>query len=46
MKDSNVLFSCMLDANKAFDSIHFGTLFRLLLKCNLPLGIVRLLLVS
>ena len=34
----------MLDASKAFDRVHFGSLFRLLLKRNLPLGIVRLLL--
>ena len=45
MKGSNV-YSCMLDARKAFDKVHFGTLFRLLLNHNLPLGIVRLLLDS
>ena len=45
MKRSNV-YSCMLDASKAFDRVHFGTLFILLFKCNLPLGIVRLLLDS
>ena len=42
MKGSNV-YSCMLDASKAFDSVNFGSL---LLKRNLPLGIVRLLLDS
>ena len=42
MKGSNV-YSCMLDASKAFDRVNFGSLFRLLLKRNLPLGIVRLL---
>ena len=45
IKGSNV-YSCMLDASKAFDRVHFGSLFRLLLKCNLPLGRVRLLLDS
>ena len=45
MKGSNV-YSCMLDPSKAFDRVHFGSLFRLLLKRNLPLGIVRLLLDS
>ena len=30
MKGSNV-YSCMLDASKAFDRVHFGSLFRLLL---------------
>ena len=44
-KGSNVN-SCMLDTSKAFDRVHFGTLFRLLLKRNLPLGIVKLLLYS
>ena len=28
---SNV-YSCLLDASKAFDRVHYGTLFRLLLK--------------
>ena len=45
MKGSNV-YSCMLYASKAFDRVHFGTLFRLSLKHNLPLGILRLLLDS
>ena len=45
MKGSDV-YSCMLDASKAFDRVHFGSLFRLLLKHNLPLGIVKLLLDS
>ena len=30
---SNV-YSCLLDASKAFDRVHYGTLFRLLLKKN------------
>ena len=42
---SNV-YSCMLDASKAFDRVHFGTLFKLLLSRNIPIGIVRLLLDS
>ena len=42
---SNV-YSCMLDASKAFDRVHFGTLFKLLLGCNIPIGIIRLLLDS
>ena len=36
----------MFDASKAFDIVHFYTLFRLLLKSTLPLGKVRLLLDS
>ena len=43
MKGSNV-YSCMLDASKVFDRVHFGTLFKLLLKRNLPLDIVKSLL--
>ena len=43
MKASNV-YSFMLDASKAFDRVHFGILFRLSLKRNVPLGIVQLLL--
>ena len=42
----NTVYSCILDDSKVFDRIHFGTLFRLYLKRNLPLGIVRLLLDS
>ena len=34
MKGSNI-YTCMLEASKAFDRVHFGSLFRLLLKCNL-----------
>ena len=45
IKGSHV-YSCMLDASKAFDRVHFGSLFSLLLKRNLPLGIVILLLDS
>ena len=36
IKGSNE-YSCMLDVSKAFDKVHFGTLFSLLLKHNLPL---------
>lgn len=37
------VYSCLLDASKAFDRLHFGKLFRILLKRNIPLGIIRLL---
>ena len=42
---SNV-YSCLLDASKAFDRVHYGTLFRLLLKKEIPKCIIRLILDS
>ena len=42
---SNV-YSCLLDASKAFDRVHYGTLFRLLLKQEIPKCIIRLILDS
>ena len=38
------VYCCLLDASKAFDKIHFGKLFSLLIKRNLPASIIRLLL--
>jgi hypothetical protein len=38
------VYSCLVDASKAFDKIHFGKLFNLLLKRNIPASIVRILL--
>ena len=38
---SNV-YSCLLDASKAFDRVHYGTLFRLLLKKDVPRCVIRL----
>ena len=40
---SNV-YSCLLDASKAFDKIHYGKLFNALLRKNVPFCIVRILL--
>ncbi len=40
------VFSCLLDASKAFDKVHYGKLFNLLIKRKLPFLIVRLLLDS
>ena len=42
---SNV-YSCLLDASKASDRVHYGTLFRLLLKKEIPKCIIRLILDS
>ena len=40
---SNV-YSCLLDASKAFDKIHYGKLFNVLLRKDVPFCIVRILL--
>ena len=44
-KNSNV-YSCLLDASKAFDRVHYGKLFNILIDRNVPCTIVRLLLDS
>ena len=43
--DSNVN-SCLLDASKAFDKIHYGKLFTILLSKQAPVFIIRYLLDS
>ena len=40
---SNV-YSCLLDASKAFDKIHYGKLFNVLLEKGIPFCIIRILL--
>ena len=40
---SNV-YSCLLDASKAFDKIHYGKLFNVLLRKDVPFCIIRILL--
>ena len=42
-RKSNV-YACLLDATKAFDKVHFGKMFQLLLRRRLPATIVRVLL--
>ena len=42
---SNV-YSCLLDASKAFDKVHYGTMFNILLNKNVPYCIIRLLMDS
>ena len=39
---SNV-YSCLLDASKAFDKVHYGTMLSILLNKNVPYCIIRLL---
>ena len=37
---SNV-YSCLLDTSKAFNLVHFGKLFRILLSTDIPRCIIR-----
>jgi hypothetical protein len=39
-RNSNV-YSCLLDASKAFDRVNYGKLFRILIDRNLPFCIIR-----
>ena len=39
---SNV-YSCLLDASKALDKVHYGTMFSILLNKNVPYYIIRIL---
>ena len=34
------VFSCLLDASKAFDKVHYGKLFKVLFKRNIPVLII------
>ena len=42
---SNV-YSCLLDASKAFDRVHYGTLFSVILTKCAPMCVIRLILDS
>ena len=44
-KGGNV-YSCLLDLSKAFDKVHYGNLFKLLIVRGMPGLIIRLLLDS
>ena len=37
------VYSCLLDASKAFDRIHYGKLFNILISRKLPAFIIRVL---
>ena len=39
-QNGSQVFSCLLDASKAFDRIHYGKLFNMLIDRNLPAFII------
>ena len=41
LHDGSNVYSCLLDASKAFDRVYYGTLFRLLLKKDVPRCVIR-----
>lgn len=44
MSHGSNVYSCLLDASKAFDKMHFGKMFRLLIERNFSANVIRLLL--
>ena len=42
-RQNSPVYTCFLDASKAFDRINHWTLFKKLIDCNVPLLIVRIL---
>ena len=40
------MYACLLDASSAFDRVHYGKLFDVLMKRNMPAVFIRLLLDS
>ena len=38
------VYACILDASKAFDKVHFGKLFKLLMDINVPAIVIHFLL--
>ena len=40
------VYACLLDASSAFDRVHYGKLFDVLMKRNMPAVFIRLLLDS
>ena len=43
LNHGNTVYSCLLDASKAFDMVHFGRLFNLLIKRSIPFTIIHIL---
>ena len=46
MSNNSNVYSCLLDASKAFDKVHYGKLFNILLNRKVPFCIIRLLMDS
>ena len=46
MSNNSNAYSCLLDASKAFDKVHYGQLFHILLNRKVPFCIIRLLMAS
>ena len=46
MSNNSHVYSCPLDASKAFDKVHYGKLFHILLNRKVPFCIIRLLMDS
>ena len=44
VNNNSCVYSCFLDASKAFDKVHYGKLFNLMLKRGVPSVIVRFIL--
>ena len=42
INNDSTVYSCFLDASKAFDRVHYGKLFRILLSKNIHKIVVRL----
>ena len=46
MSNNSNVYSCLLDVSKAFDKVHYGKLFHILLNRKVPSCIIRLLMDS
>ena len=46
MTNNSNVYSCLLDTSKAFDKVHYGKLFYILLYRKVPFCIIRLLMDS
>ena len=46
MTNNNNVYSCLLDASKAFDKVNYGKLFNILLNRKVPFCIIRLLMLT
>ena len=46
LENGSNVYACLLDASSAFDRVHYGKLFDVLMKRNMPAVFIRLLLDS